>query len=104
MRARTPGTITPTRHWRKTAKSSVAGTGATVIWLPGYVEENSETAYSTRRAMEFIDCRAWTLQNLPLIKGLGVAGFMRLPSKDTRFFTHIERLPERYYPRNPRSA
>ncbi|SFR61363.1 serine/threonine protein kinase [Marinobacter daqiaonensis] len=38
------------------------------------------------------------------IEGLGVSGFMKMPFKDTRFFTHIERMPERYYPRNPRLA
>lgn len=37
------------------------------------------------------------------ITGLGVSGFMKMPYKDTRFFPHIERLPERYYPKNPRS-
>jgi non-specific serine/threonine protein kinase len=36
------------------------------------------------------------------ITGLGVSGFMKMPYKDTRIFSHIERLPERYYPRNPR--
>ncbi|WP_166267623.1 protein kinase domain-containing protein [Marinobacter caseinilyticus] len=36
------------------------------------------------------------------IEGLGVSGFMKMPYKDTRFFPHIEHLPERYYPRNPR--
>jgi non-specific serine/threonine protein kinase len=36
------------------------------------------------------------------ISGLGVSGFMKMPYKDTRIFPHIERLPERYYPRNPR--
>ncbi|WP_043526173.1 protein kinase domain-containing protein [Litchfieldella xinjiangensis] len=38
-----------------------------------------------------------------LIEGLGVSGFMKMPYKDTKKFTHIERLPERYYPKNPRS-
>ena len=38
------------------------------------------------------------------IEGLGVSGFMKMPYKDTRLFTHIERVPERYYPRNPRLA
>lgn len=38
------------------------------------------------------------------ITGLGVSGFMKMPYKDTRFFSHIERLPEKYYPRNPRAA
>lgn len=37
------------------------------------------------------------------IEGLGVSGFMKMPYKDTRRFSHIERLPERYYPRNPRA-
>ena len=37
------------------------------------------------------------------IAGLGVSGYMKMPYKDTRFFPHIERLPERYYPRNPRA-
>ncbi|WP_417502431.1 protein kinase domain-containing protein [Marinobacter sp.] len=36
------------------------------------------------------------------ITGLGVSGFMKMPYKDARFFPYIERLPERYYPRNPR--
>ena len=38
------------------------------------------------------------------ISGLGISGFMKMPYKDTRFFPHIERLPESYYPRNPRTA
>jgi len=38
------------------------------------------------------------------ITGLGVSGFMKMPYKDTRFFPHIEHLPESYYPRNPRST
>lgn len=37
------------------------------------------------------------------IEGLGVSGFMKMPYKDTKFFPHIERMPERYYPRNPRA-
>ncbi|MBP5981248.1 MAG: phosphotransferase [Halomonas sp.] len=36
------------------------------------------------------------------IEGLGVSGFMKMPYKDTRFFTHLERQPEHYYPRDPR--
>lgn len=36
------------------------------------------------------------------ITGLGVSGFMKMPYKDARFFPYIERMPERYYPRNPR--
>ena len=36
------------------------------------------------------------------IEGLGVSGFMKMPYKDTRYFTHLESQPEQYYPRNPR--
>ncbi|MFC6671469.1 protein kinase domain-containing protein [Marinobacterium aestuariivivens] len=54
------------------------------------------------REAEFGDCLDRILQSLPLIKGLGVSGFMKMPYKDTRFFSHIERLPEKYYPRDPR--
>lgn len=36
------------------------------------------------------------------IEGLGVSGFMKMPYKDTRFFTHLECQPERFYPRDPR--
>jgi non-specific serine/threonine protein kinase len=43
------------------------------------------------------------LSSVEQITGLGVSGFMKMPYKDTRFFPHIERLPERYYPRNPRT-
>ncbi|MGM0703794.1 MAG: protein kinase domain-containing protein [Pseudomonadota bacterium] len=38
------------------------------------------------------------------ITGLGVSGFMKMPYKDTRFFAHVQRLPERFYPRDPRAA
>ncbi|CAM3295302.1 protein kinase domain-containing protein [Halomonas lysinitropha] len=42
------------------------------------------------------------LDAVGLIEGLGVSGFMKMPYKDTRFFAHIERQPERFYPRDPR--
>lgn len=41
------------------------------------------------------------LEQVPLIDGLGISGFMKLPYKDTRFFEHIEHLPDKFYPRNP---
>ncbi|MFO7647869.1 protein kinase domain-containing protein [Halomonas campaniensis] len=44
------------------------------------------------------------LDAVGLIEGLGVSGFMKMPYKDTRFFPHVERQPERFYPRNPRHA
>jgi len=36
------------------------------------------------------------------IRGLGICGYMKLPYKDPRHFDHIDQLPEKYSPRNPR--
>ncbi len=44
------------------------------------------------------------LEAVGLIEGLGVSGFMKMPYKDTRFFPHVERQPERFYPRDPRAV
>ncbi len=44
------------------------------------------------------------VKQIPLIKGLGISGFMKLPYKDTRFFEHKATLPEKYYPRNPKAV
>nr|WP_163503174.1 phosphotransferase [Halomonas socia] len=51
----------------------------------------------------FAELLATMLAAIDQIEGLGVSGYMKMPYKDTRFFTHIERLPERYYPANPRT-
>jgi len=51
---------------------------------------------------EFDQCLQQIIQLLPTITGQGISGFMKLPYKDTRFFEHINTLPERYYPQNPK--
>ena len=43
------------------------------------------------------------LECVPLIDGIGISGFMKLPYKDTRFFEHVSKLPEKFYPRNPKA-
>jgi non-specific serine/threonine protein kinase len=50
----------------------------------------------------FADCLAQILTLLPRIEGLGILGFMKLPYKDTRFFQRIDRLPDQFYPKNPK--
>ena len=52
---------------------------------------------------EFEQCLHNILMAVPDIVGLGIAGFMKMPYKDTRFFEHIEQCSERFYPRNPKS-
>lgn len=54
------------------------------------------------REQEFRTLLKQILLSLNQIEGLGVSGFMKMPYKDTRFFTHLECQPERYYPRDPR--
>ncbi len=51
---------------------------------------------------EFRTLLASILASVSQIEGLGVSGFMKMPYKDTRYFAHMEKQPERYYPRDPR--
>lgn len=51
---------------------------------------------------EFRTLLARILASVSQIEGLGVSGFMKMPYKDTRYFAHLEKQPERYYPRQPR--
>ena len=41
------------------------------------------------------------LQKVSLISTEGVGGFMKLPYKDTRFFSHQSQQAVNYYPANP---
>lgn len=54
------------------------------------------------REYEFRSLLASILASVSQIEGLGVSGFMKMPYKDTRYFAHLEKQPERYYPRDPR--
>ncbi|WP_371373169.1 protein kinase domain-containing protein [Thalassotalea aquiviva] len=51
---------------------------------------------------EFEQCLQDILDLLPQIKGRGISGFMKLPYKDTRFFEHVNQLPDNFYPKNPK--
>ncbi|WP_432474852.1 protein kinase domain-containing protein [Amphritea sp. HPY] len=56
------------------------------------------------REQEFADCLARILAAVPQISGQGISGYMKMPYRDTRFFSHIDRLPEKYYPKNPKQV
>jgi non-specific serine/threonine protein kinase len=43
------------------------------------------------------------LQHVPSINSLGISGFMKLPNKDTRQFSHQAHVPEHFFPRNTRA-
>lgn len=51
---------------------------------------------------EFRDALRIILENIPLIDGQGISGFMKLPYKNTRSFSHLECQPDHFYPRNPK--
>ena len=56
------------------------------------------------KEQEFCDCLQEIMDLLPEIQGLGISGVMKLPYKDTRFFKHIDKLPDKFYPRDPRQV
>ncbi|MCD8512602.1 MAG: phosphotransferase [Nitrincola sp.] len=43
------------------------------------------------------------VEALPDIDGLGVSGFMKMPYKNTREFTRQVRVPDHFYPKNPKA-
>ncbi len=53
---------------------------------------------------EFQSCLDEILANVHLIEGLGVSGFMKLPYKDTKFFTKQDQLPVNFYQHPARST
>lgn len=44
------------------------------------------------------------LHHATKIQGHGVSGFMKLPYKNTRQFSHIDRKSDHFYPKNPKQA
>lgn len=54
------------------------------------------------KEQEFRALLANIVENIRLIAGEGVGGFMKLPHKDTRFFPHQIVQNARYYPANPK--
>ncbi len=57
-----------------------------------------------RKQAQFRACLDRILRHVDKIQGQGVSGFMKLPYKNTRRFEHLQRKPERFYPRNPKSG
>lgn len=54
------------------------------------------------RETDFARLLAAILDAVPLISGLGISGFMKMPYKNTKHFSHVESQPEYFYPRDPR--
>lgn len=73
--------------------------------LPNHLKiHNYYTLLDHNQESRFKTLLSELVTQIPNIKGLGISGFMKLPYKDTRFFEHKAKLPEKYYPRNPKAA
>ncbi len=57
---------------------------------------NYLTLLDPARETEFRGCLDFILAHLHLIDGLGVSGFMKLPYKDTAYFSYLAQQPECY--------
>ena len=57
---------------------------------------NYLTLLDTTKVHQFRQCLEGILDNIHLIEGLGVSGFMKLPYKNTKFFTHLSQQPVHY--------
>ncbi|PXF30903.1 serine/threonine protein kinase [Pokkaliibacter plantistimulans] len=55
-----------------------------------------------QREQDFAGALQRILSCIPLIRGLGVSGFMKMPYKNTRQLQHQDALAENFYPRDPR--
>ena len=51
--------------------------------------------------LEFKSLLKDVIDLIPTIEGLGISGFMKLPFKDSRFFTLQSQLPDKFYPKDP---
>ena len=57
---------------------------------------NYLTLLDKSKGQQFRDCLNEILSNLDQIDGLGVSGFMKLPYKNTKFFSHLDKQPDRF--------
>ena len=72
--------------------------------LPKHLKVHSYyTLLDHNQAQAFADILNNIIALIPLIDGIGISGFMKLPYKDTRFFEKQRELPTKFYPRNPRA-
>ena len=55
---------------------------------------NYLTLLDSSREQEFRNCLAEIIDKLDQIDGLGVSGFMKLPYKNTKFFSYLEKQPD----------
>ena len=83
--------------------NSIHHTGCIIFEsLPTHLKVHSDyKLLNHSMELEFKSLLKDVIDLIPTIEGLGISGFMKLPFKDTRFFTHQSQLPDKFYPRDP---
>jgi non-specific serine/threonine protein kinase len=83
--------------------NSIHHTGCIIFEsLPTHLKVHSDyKLLNHSMELEFKSLLKDVIDLIPSIEGLGISGFMKLPFKDTRFFTHQSQLPDKFYPRDP---
>jgi non-specific serine/threonine protein kinase len=83
--------------------NSIQHTGCIIFEsLPTHLKIHSDyTLLNHSMVLEFKSLLKDIIDLIPAIEGLGISGFMKLPFKDTRFFTHQGQLPDKFYPKDP---
>ncbi|WP_051206293.1 protein kinase domain-containing protein [Oceanospirillum maris] len=84
--------------------NSIRHTGCIIFEsLPHHLKLHSYyVLLDDRKEDEFREALQIILQHIPLIDGQGISGFMKLPYKNTRSFSHLECQPDHFYPKNPK--
>ena len=83
--------------------NSIHHTGCIIFEsLPTHLKIHSDyKLLNHNMELEFKSLLKDVIDLIPTIEGLGISGFMKLPFKDTRFFTHQGQLPDKFYPKDP---
>ncbi|MGQ8363789.1 protein kinase domain-containing protein [Glaciecola sp. 1036] len=83
--------------------NSIHHTGCIIFEaLPNHLKiHNYYTLLDHTKENLFKSLLAKIISLVPTIEGLGISGFMKLPYKDTRFFSHQVSQPTKFYPKNP---
>ena len=72
--------------------------------LPKHLKiHNDYVLLDPDRTIDFAASLQRIVEALPDIEGLGVSGFMKMPYKNTREFTRQARVPDHFYPKNPKA-
>ncbi|GGP47707.1 serine/threonine protein kinase [Shewanella algicola] len=72
--------------------------------LPNHLKIHSYLRLlNPRKQAAFRACLDRIISHANKIQGHGISGFMKLPYRNTRQFSHLDRKADRFYPKNPKA-